>query len=104
MLVQAQAATAVLHHDRDRAELALAAIAATGRELLIEIRRLLDVVGPSDEATARVAQRPMSRTSSPSSAFETASRPSSSLRGGSRAPTSRVTGPPVLQGCRGAGR
>ena len=55
MQVQAQAATAVLHHDRDRAELALAAIAATGRELLIEIRRLL-VVGPSDEATARVPQ------------------------------------------------
>lgn len=56
MLVQAEAATAVLHQDAERAEAALAAIAGTGRGLLIEIRRLLDVLGPSEEATARVPQ------------------------------------------------
>jgi signal transduction histidine kinase len=57
MLIQAGAARQVVHTSPERAEAALLAIEATGREAMAELRRLLGVLGDDGE-TATLAPTP----------------------------------------------
>jgi signal transduction histidine kinase len=63
MLVQAQAARRIVPADPDRAREAIAAVEATGREALGELRRLLGVLRRGDEDLALTPQPSLARVS-----------------------------------------